>query len=62
VCRVLERNGFELRRHARHGALYAHPEDAQRRTLVPERRSIPPGTLRSIIKHSGKTADELAKG
>lgn len=61
VRRVLKRNGLVLRRQARHGEFWVHPEQPDRRAQIPDRDQIPTGTLMAIIRDAKKTKDEFAK-
>ena len=59
--RVLKENGLELQRHAKHGEVWVHPRQPDRRTIIPDRDQIPTGTLMAIIRDAKKTRDEFAK-
>lgn len=58
VCRILERQGFVLRRqrggHMRYRGVV---EGEEKNVSIPRHRTIKPGTLGDIIKQSGLPRD-----
>ena len=61
VEQVLKGNGLELRRQGKHGNIWVHPEDTTRRTQVPKRDDVAPGTLGAIIRDAKKHRDEFTR-
>jgi len=57
VCRALERAGFS--RKSQKGSHVKMAHQAGRIAIVPMHSEIADGTLRSILKQAGLTADEL---
>jgi predicted RNA binding protein YcfA (HicA-like mRNA interferase family) len=60
VLRALMRGGFYV--HHVKGSHHSlrHPDKLEPRVVVPvHRKDLPPGTIRSIIKQSGLTEEEL---
>ena len=61
LARALARLGFqEVHRKGSH-VMLVHTSDPMRRAVVPihKGKSIPPGTLRAILKGAGLTVEEL---
>jgi predicted RNA binding protein YcfA (HicA-like mRNA interferase family) len=61
VERVLRQNGLVCLRKGTHGNIWLHPDDPTRRTQVPDRKELAPGTLQAIIRDSKKTRDEFMR-
>jgi predicted RNA binding protein YcfA (HicA-like mRNA interferase family) len=60
LIRILERNGYLLKRVAGSHHIFYHPQ-LKKTVVVPVHgnRDIPNGTLRSIIKQAGISKDEI---
>lgn len=63
TIRALERAGFVVERIVGSHYLLAHPEDPTRAVTVPYHgsRDLKPGTIRSIIRQAGLSAEEFRK-
>jgi len=61
VVRALERAGFVVKRIKGSHHILVHPDDKTRRATVPVHatKTIKPGTMRSILKQTKLTEDEL---
>lgn len=61
VIRALRKAGFYRARTSSAHHIFKHPEDSKLRPVVPvhSSKTIPPGTLRSIIKQAGLTVGEF---
>jgi predicted RNA binding protein YcfA (HicA-like mRNA interferase family) len=61
VVRALQDAGFILDRIVGSHHILAHPDDPKRAVTVPVHgnRDLKPGTLRSILRQAGLTAEEL---
>jgi predicted RNA binding protein YcfA (HicA-like mRNA interferase family) len=62
INRVLKRNGLKVRRKARHGWIWVHPDDPTRRAQVPTHDEVAEGTFAAIARDSKKTRDEFGRG
>jgi predicted RNA binding protein YcfA (HicA-like mRNA interferase family) len=61
VVRALQDAGFILDRIVGSHHILAHPDDPKRAVTVPlhSNRDLKPGTLRSILRQAGLTAEEM---
>lgn len=59
VIKILEKKGFVLDRSKGSHRIYFHPE-TRRRVVVPfQRKDLPQGTLREILRQAGIEREEL---
>ena len=59
TIKILEQNGFHLRRSSGSHFIFYHPE-TKRKVIVPyHAKDIPKGTLLAILKQAGILKDEL---
>ena len=62
VVKALEKQGFRLiRQRGSHMVLQKRMSDTTITTVVPNHKELAPGTLRSILKRTGLTTDELVR-
>jgi predicted RNA binding protein YcfA (HicA-like mRNA interferase family) len=61
LVRALERTGYVVDRQKGSHIILRHTEPPFRRVTVPDHKEVAKGTLRAILRHTGLTADELAR-
>jgi predicted RNA binding protein YcfA (HicA-like mRNA interferase family) len=61
LIRALERTGYVVDRQKGSNIVLRQTEEPFRRVTVPDHREIAKGTLRSILRHTGLTTDELLR-
>ena len=62
VIKALRSSGFEdapRKGKGSHVALVKRTQDATRLVIIPQRKSLPRGTLRAILEQAGLTRDEF---
>jgi predicted RNA binding protein YcfA (HicA-like mRNA interferase family) len=59
LVRALEKRGYVVDRQKGSHIVLRQTESPFRRVTVPDHKEIAKGTLRSILRHTGLTADEL---
>lgn len=60
IKRKLEKAGFEvIHQRGSHVKFVRENQDEVRTVMVPNHREVKIGTLRSILRHAGLTADEF---
>ena len=60
IKRKLEKAGFTLiQQRGSHVKFARESQDEVRTVMVPKHREVKTGTLRSILRHTGLTADEF---
>ncbi|MEK9154365.1 MAG: type II toxin-antitoxin system HicA family toxin [Patescibacteria group bacterium] len=59
VMRILESRGFQLDHTTGSHYVYYHPQTGYRVTVPFHHRSLPKGTLATILKQSGISRDEM---
>jgi predicted RNA binding protein YcfA (HicA-like mRNA interferase family) len=61
LIRALEKTGYVVDRQKGSHIVLRQTEEPFRRVTVPDHKEIAKGTLRSIIRHTGLTAEELVR-
>lgn len=61
LARALEKSGYVVDRQKGSHIVLRQSTEPFRRVTVPDHKQIAKGTLRSILRHTGLTTDELVK-
>lgn len=61
LVRALEKSGYVVDRQKGSHIVLRQTDEPFRRVTVPDHKEIAKGTLRSILRHTGLTKDELVK-
>lgn len=61
LVRALEKSGYVVDRQKGSHIVLRQSTEPFRRVTVPDHKQIAKGTLRSILRHTGLTTDELVK-
>lgn len=61
LARALEKSGYVVDRQKGSHIVLRQTTEPFRRVTVPDHKQIAKGTLRSILRHTGLTTDELVK-
>lgn len=61
LVRALEKSGYVVDRQKGSHIVLRQTTEPFRRVTVPDHKEIAKGTLRSILRHTGLTKDELVK-
>lgn len=61
LVRALENSGYVVDRQKGSHVVLRQTDEPFRRVTVPDHKEIAKGTLRSILRHTGLTKDELVK-
>ncbi|MDH3207698.1 MAG: type II toxin-antitoxin system HicA family toxin [Gemmatimonadota bacterium] len=61
LIRALEKTGYVVDRQKGSHIVLRQTDEPYRRVTVPDHKEIAKGTLRSILRHTGLTAEELVR-
>jgi predicted RNA binding protein YcfA (HicA-like mRNA interferase family) len=59
LCKILKRIGYSIDHQTGSHIILRNETPPHRRLTVPEHKEIAKGTLRSILRHAGLTAEEF---